>query len=129
MKWPDGVQALLAEIDADAVVLGLLGGPEVYATTDIRQVRVPSVGYTVIVDTERENTDEFRVQWDWWIRGDDDLIALEKRLRELVTARIAEEVQGVWMWMEFLAARDHPYPDPGVRHRSMDVRYELARDR
>lgn len=128
MRWPQVMDALVARLDGDAALDALLGGSHTYAIADVKEgPRVPSIGYTIATNPLDENTDDMIVQWDWWARTEIDSIDIERRLRALLTARIAVEVAGLWITMVFRDARPHPYPSPGVRHHSMDVRYSVAR--
>lgn len=128
MRWPEVLNALVAALEADTELTTLLSGPHIYRSQDLRTVRDPSVAWTLIVDTEAENTEEILVQWDVWSGNDDTGVAILRKLRKLLTARAVVEVGGVRMWMLFEGGRDQPDEEDGVSHRSFDGRYIPARE-
>jgi hypothetical protein len=128
MTWVELLEALFATVLADEEILEILGGPHLFELSEEREIQVPSIGYTLVFDGEEEIVNPVLVQWSLF--GDPDtLIALEERLRQLVTARAPREIGGVLMRMMYDGGRSHPSPQPGVRYRSFDVRYESARRR
>ncbi len=107
----------------------LLDGPKIYVTEELTKLKVPMVGYTMIVDTEGESTDEWTVQWDITAPSVSRQLLIEERLRTLVAGRGERIIGGLRIRVEFEVARSHPAPAPGERHRSFDVRYNLSQTR
>jgi hypothetical protein len=119
---------LLDYVEADAELVALLGGPHVYQTSDIREYREPSIGYTVLHFGEEEVFEPFVVQWDVFApSGQETKIAA--RLRKLVTADTPRTIGGMRLRMLFEGGRPHAQPKIGVQHISFDVRYEPLRER
>lgn len=129
MRWPAVVAALVTAAEADAAVLAALGGePHLYPSDDTRAGRVPSVGWTLVSDTEAENTERLLVQWDVFARSLEEAIAIERALRRVVSAEGISTVGDVRMWMQFGGGRRHPTPERGTVHRSFDVLCQPARE-
>lgn len=128
MRWHLALAALLARVSEDADLRALLGGDHVYHTPDIREYRVPMVGYTVLYFAEDEVYEPFLVQWDV-IAPPHLVMQIHARLRHLVSADTAREVGGMPLRMLFEDGRVHEQPQIGVQRHSFDVRYEPLRER
>lgn len=127
MKWPAVVEALLARLEADAALLALIGSvAAITQQEDGRELRVPSVEYLIVSDAEVETTERVLVQWDLFGRTTEAAVDLERRLRQLLTARMPVSVGGVAMWMLYQGSRTHADAGRGVKHRSFDVLYMPA---
>lgn len=126
MRWGEVVEALIAELEADASLLALLGGESrIYPSDDPHAGSLPSIGYTVVTDEEEENLESVRIQWD--IFGTEpEVLAIERILRPLVTSRYPKTVQGLAMFLIPLAGRTLPSPEPGTAHRTFDAIYQPA---
>jgi hypothetical protein len=123
MRYPEVVAALVAEIQADSAIISALGGNRIYPSDDAHAGSVPSIGYTEITDTEDENFEDIRIQWD--VFGTDaQVVTIERLLRARVTSRSPKTVQGVAMWMVFIAGRRIPAAEPGLKHRTFDASYK-----
>lgn len=129
MRWPAVLAAVVTAAETDAGVLAALEGePRIYPSDDTRAGGVPSVSWTLISDTDEENTERLLVQWDVFARSVSDGIAIERALRRRVTSEEIAEMDGVRMWMLFRGGRGHPAPARGEVHRSLDVLYQPARE-
>lgn len=123
MKWPEVVTALVTALEADAELLATLGGsPRIYPSDDPHAGALPSVAYTLITDTEAENFEDVRLQWDVFGTAD-EVVTIERRLRALVASRSPGVIGGLAMFAVFLSGRSLPAPEPGTAHRSFDVLY------
>jgi hypothetical protein len=129
MKWDDAVRALIATWDADAELTTALGGQHTYRSGAFREPRVPSVEYFVVSTILTENTERVRLQVDIWATSYAQVVAIERRLRELVHRDLPHTLGGVLMWTQVIDSRDVPDPQPRVVHRSIDVMLEPARER
>lgn len=129
MRWPAVVGALVTLLEQDAAVLGALGGtPAIHPADDSGAGRVPSIAWSLISDTEAENTERLLVQWDVFAPSLQTAIAIERALRDLVATDGIADVGGVEMWMLLQGASPHPAPERGGVHRSVDVLYQPARE-
>lgn len=129
MRWPDVMRALVARLEADAELMGLLGGPHIYRTQDIREVRVPSVAWTRVSDVEEETVEAVLIQWDLFARTEAGEEGVLRRLRALLASDTVEIVAGVRMWMRYDGGRELEPPEPGTRHSALDVTYQPLRER
>lgn len=129
MRWPDALEALLARVIGDPELLATLGGPHIYRAGEYREIRIPSVQYTVITATLAETMEPLLTQWDIFAASVGQLVAIERRLRQLLHWVGWREVGGVVIGSEYVESRDHPPPDPGRWHRSIDFRHQPVRNR
>ncbi|HEY8504974.1 MAG TPA: hypothetical protein VIL46_10355 [Gemmataceae bacterium] len=129
MTWDAAISALLAELQADAELIALLGGPHIYRSSEIRELRVPSVTYTIVSAPPTETTLSILTQWDVFAGSLDQLVAIERRLRRLLHWVGWRDVGGVSMSSVYVDSRDHRPPGPGRWHRSLDFRHEPVRSR
>jgi hypothetical protein len=120
--------ALVARLEADADLLGLLGGPHVYRSGAHREKRVPSVEWFVVSEVLRENTFRLLIQWDIWAHSYGRAAAIDRRLRRILHREVPHTVGGVLMWMQVESARDVPDPEPSLVHRALDMSFEPARE-
>lgn len=128
MRWPETLVDLLDRVEQDAPLMALLEGDHLYHVPDIREYRIPMVGYTVITFDEAEVFEPFQVQWDV-IAPPDKVMQIHSRLRQLVTSDAPRRVGGHQLRMLFQGGRTHPQPEIGVQRHSFDVRYEPLRSR
>lgn len=125
MRWPEVVEALVTELEADADLTTALGGQRIYPSDDPHAGSLPSIGYTVITDEEDENLESVRIQWD--VLGlESEVVTIERLLRAKVTNRNPVTVQGLAMLMIPLAGRTPPASGPGTTHRTFDALYQPA---
>lgn len=124
MKWPSVLTGLLDKVENDPQILSLLGGPHLYHTPDRREYHVPMIGYTVINTRETEVYESFYIQWDV-IAPPNKIMQLHDRLKHLVSADTPRKN----ITMTFQDAQIHEPPLDGVHRHSLDVLYEIARDR
>lgn len=136
MMWPEVLRAyetLLIEDPGLAAELGTdsHGLVPVYQAQSSRPARVPSVEYTLpLFDLEEENFNPFDVQVDYWARGFEQAATIEFRIRALTHRDTARELGGYRLWTLYLDSRSHEYPaDPGVYHRSLDIRFAPLRSK
>ena len=135
MMWDEVIPAWLNLLESDATLTGVLGTDAdgfvpIYPASAGRPVRVPSVEYYFVSDTESELFNPIRVQVDYWAKGIGRAAVIERRVRLLTHRDTSRELGAHRMWTRYLDSRSHDYPaDPGVVHRSMDVLFEPLRHR
>lgn len=129
MKWADAIAALLAHVEADAELIGILGGPHIYRSREVREPRIPSVTYTIVTSVLTETMEPVITQWDIFAASMDQLVGVERRLRRLLHWVGWRDVGGVRLSSVYEESRDHPPPDPGRWHRSLDFRHQPVRHR
>jgi hypothetical protein len=127
MRWPEVVTVLLDTVEADPVLSGIFG-VDIYRAGD-RKLKVPALEYTIISDTEEENFNPLRIQWDVFVRMDADLVAAERRLRRLFHHDLPTEIGGITMWAEYVARQDMQGLMDGIRGSSTDFRFTPVRSR
>lgn len=128
MRWDVAQRAILARLETDSELIGILGGPHIYRSGSRRNARVPSVAYTNIATVPTERYESMLVQFDVFARSYAEAVSIEARLRAQLARDLPEKVGDVWMFLEWVAARDHPDPDEGTVHRSIDFRFQPVRD-
>lgn len=117
-------------LNADAQLTALLGGEHIYPASASRPVRVPSMEWILLYDTEDEWTNPIGVQWDFWARGIRVAGLIEKRLRLLSHADYGQELGGERLWLRYRDGRSLEYPkEPGVVHRALDFEVEPVRSK
>lgn len=129
MRWPSAITALLGLAESDPELIAELGGPEIYRWREYRQGSAPSIQYTVIVTSREEVMEPVLIQWDIFATSFRQLIAIERRLRRLFHWTGWRTMGGVSMSSVYVDSRDHPPPEPGVWHRSIDFRAQPVAER
>lgn len=130
MMWDRVVPEWLDLLEADADLIDLLGGQHIYPAQAAREVRIPSVEWLLVLDSEEENFNPFLVQVDYWARGAVKAAAIERRIRMITHRDTAREIGGIRLWTQYEDSRSHDYPaEPGVIHRSLDFRFIPGRDK
>jgi len=129
VRWDAALAALIRIVENDAELLGLLGGPYIYRSREVREIRIPSVAYTIIAATLTETTEPILTQWDIFAASMDDVVGIERRLRRLLHWVGWRDIDGVMLSSVYEASRDHPPPGPGRWHRSLDFRHQPVRER
>ena len=129
MRWPSAIAALLALAESDPTLMTVLGGPHIYREGEFKKPRIPSIQYTVVVSTLTETMEPVLTQWDIFAESMGQLVAAEERLRRLYHWVGWREVGGVRMNSTYEASRDHPPPESGRWHRSIDFRHQPVRRR
>ena len=127
MRWHDVVPALLDTVEADPVLTGIFG-TAVYKSGD-RDLRVPSMEWTLISDVEEENFNPLRIQWDIFVRRDVDLVNAERRMRGLFHRDLPVEIGGIQMWSQYAARSSIPGLQDGIRGSSTDFTFTPVRSR
>ena len=129
MKWANALSAVIDRVRGDPEIAAVLGGPHVYRAGEFRELRVPSIAYTIIVASLEETTEPVRTQWDVFARNIDQLLTIERRLRRLLHWVGWKSVGGVMLSSTYEDSRDHPSPDAPVLHRSLDFVHTPVRNR
>lgn len=83
--------------------------------------------YSVIGDVTEEVMNPISVQVDYWAASMEDAVTIEGRIRAVSLAYYRRSVGGLSMWVTVEDARDMGDPQPGVIHRSLDLRCVPAR--
>lgn len=123
------IDALLALLDADADLMQVLGGPHIYRSLTPREPRIPAVEITVIHAGISENFEPFITQWDMIAEDPLQLRRIEGRLRRKLHWVGWRDVGGIALSSTYEDSRDHPSPDAGRVHRSIDFRHQPVRRR
>lgn len=128
MRWPAVITAVLDLLEADPQLSAALGGAHVYEAVTGRESRIPSLEYTVVADTEAENTEDVVVQLDVIAHGMTAAIAIETRVRALLALQLPVTIGGIEMWSMFEGGRNVPFPaQGGAVQRALDFRFTPAR--
>jgi hypothetical protein len=125
VRWVDALNALLADLAADAT-LSAIAGFEILRHGEFVEPPLSGIAWTVFSDISRENTQEVRVQLDVFARGLDEALTVEGRLRAR-HGDTPQTIQGLRMLVQLEDARDHNDPEPGRVHRSLDFHLEPTR--
>lgn len=129
MKWADATKALLGLAEGDTALIAALKGPKIYRRREYRKGSAPSVEYTIITTTLDESMEPVLTQWDIFATSLGQLTTIEARLRRIFHWVGWKMVGGVMMNSVYVDSRDHPPPEPGVWHRSIDFRHQPVRTR
>jgi hypothetical protein len=128
VKWVDVMEAVLAHLTADAGLTAALAGGAIRRHGTFIEPAVPSLAWITYGNVLDENTEVVPTQWDIFAQEIDQAIAIERRLRALLHRDTPQVIGGIPMWTQFVDARDHADPEPGRIHRSLDFRFEPARE-
>ena len=129
MIWDQVVRAIVARLEADAELVQLLGGAHVYRMGARRDVRTPSVEWFIVSAIPTENFERCLIQLDIWAKSYSQATEIERRLQKCLHRDLPEEVEGLWMFLQWVQSRDHGDPKEGLVHRSVDFRFEPVRAR
>lgn len=127
MIWAEGVQAVIDTLEGDEELITALGGAYILRNGEHNEYRVPAIFWTAIWSRIDENTEPFMVQLDVYAHDINSYITIERRLRRLLHRDTPQELQGILMFTQLEDARDHADGED-VIHRSLDFRFELARE-
>jgi hypothetical protein len=131
------VQAFVAALEADAALVALIGlgpdgTPNIYRSGANRAERIPAVEWRLVFGSIRENTDDLVYQFDIYARGTEQQMDIQERIVEDLLPQYGSgsvTLDGLTMLasMEDGSVQDHPDPEPGVVHTSLDIRFEPAK--
>lgn len=127
MIWAEGVQAVITTLEEDELLIAALGGVYIFRNGEHNEYRVPQILWSGVWSRIDENTEPFMVQIDVYANDINAYIAIERRLRRLLHRDTPQELQGILMFTQLDDARDHNDGED-VIHRSLDFRFELARE-
>lgn len=123
----DTIDALVALLDADAELIQALGGPHIYRAGQHREPTTRSVEFTVVHAGLTENFEPIITQWDMVAEDRLQLRRIEGRLRRKLHWMGWRDVGGVALSSTYEDSRDHPDPEAGRVHRSIDFRHQPVR--
>lgn len=83
MRWPEVAQAIVATLEADAEVMALVGGPDGVLKDGDQDFHVKKLLYKIVGLVQTENWEPCRIQFTWFTRTDEDLVAGELALARL----------------------------------------------
>ena len=139
MRWDEVMEAVEAYLNADALLVGEMGGSlKIWPAETSRTVQYPSIEWTVTTDIETEVFNPVLVQFDIYAPANyttgktpqQVCAAIERRLRRLLGERRGmRDIGGVQMLMSFSDARTFPVPEPDVFARQVDFLFEPIRER
>ena len=128
MKWDIVVEKWLARLFADDALISLLDGRKIFAASANRPVKVPSVEWLMMYDTEGEWLNPVGFQVDIFARGVRMAAQMERRIRLLTHHDTSQDFSGERMWFLYQDARSIEFPsDPGVVHRALDFECQSVR--
>lgn len=128
MMWDVVLEAWRALLLADTALTTALGGEHVNLAQASREVRVPSVDWSLVTDNETESWNPITVQVDIFAASLAQAITIERRIRLLTHRDVARDLGGHQVWTRYLDSRSHPYTEePGTVHRSLDFQFEPLR--
>lgn len=130
MRWTTDVALLLAVIEADATVQGVLGsGPMALYKAGERNFEVPSLEWTLVSETpDFEVFQDLLIQFDPFVRTEGDLETLHSSLYRLFHRDREWTTGGVKFRSQFIAARIQPAVD-GVYQGPVEFSVKTVRQR
>lgn len=123
MRWADLVDRALDLVAARPA----LAAVAIRRTGEIREVVVPSVGWTVVTVTPGDGAESVMLQLDLWAETYTALLTMEGEVRAALDRPICFEVEGLRMLSVFISSRPHPDSTEGEAHASLDFRLEAVR--
>lgn len=126
MRWPDVLLGVAGVAKVDSVLVPIYGNAIRLQGADAHTV--PSLDLLLVSDQETELWEPIVIQWSQWTTSLDDLIASERRLRDLFVHEFATDVGGVTVFSEFLdgVALESPTRD-NVHGRAIRIALEPLR--
>jgi len=119
----DPVLELLA---ADGELTGIVG-TAIYESGE-RDFEVPSLEWTLIVETpDAEVFDRIQVQFDAFVRSREDLLAVQRRVEQLLDHETEWEVGGLRLRSRKLDIRKNP-TEEGIYSGSVDIEFKPVRE-
>jgi hypothetical protein len=136
MKADDVIQAFVAALGADALLLTALGGSaRIYRKGATRAPQIPSVEWFRVTDGLAESTEPMLFQFDVWAKDGGgalayaNAMAIEARIRAVLNRDGGLLTLGsLTLFAGLDDSRDHEDPEPGVVHTSLDFRFEPAKE-
>jgi hypothetical protein len=123
VRWDDVVAAATSELDANAT-LAALG--IVLERSEYGPRVVPGLRYTVVADSAGETLAEVLIQFDLWAESREQAAVIEREIRRLRRDHF-RDLAGLKVVALVQESRDMGDPQPGVVHRSVDMRFVVVR--
>lgn len=127
MRWPDVVLAIIAEVEADAVLSALF--PDGVHRAEDRDFVVPSLTWSLISDVEEENFNPLRIQFDVFTRTDAEQAAAEAAIRRLLHRDTPTVIGDVPMWSQYASRTNIGSLRDGIRGSASDFIFTPIRTR
>lgn len=121
-RWFDLIERVLTVLAARP---GLAGVP-IRRTGEIREVVVPSLGWTNVVTTRGDGTEAVVLQVDVWAATFQALLDMEGEVRSALDRAVCFSVNGLRILSVFQSMRIHPDATEGELHASLDFRLEAV---
>ena len=109
MQWDNVLERVVATLKADAVLVALYG--DAMRFTGSGGHHVPMLEWLLIGDSEGELWAPVTIQIDQWLAHDEDLIASERRLRELFHREVDFDFAGLRCTAQYLDGQVLASPD------------------
>lgn len=123
MMWHEVMERIIAIVRADDSLAMIYGG-QLRQANAIGDFAVPGLEWTLIGDSETEIWEPVVVQFDQWVRKEDDLVRSERRLRGLFHKDLQFEVDNLLLWGQYLDGTSLPAPArSGVIGRALRFRF------
>jgi hypothetical protein len=123
VRWDDVITAAASELDANAT-LAALG--VVLERAEYGPRVVPGLRYSVVAESAGETLAEVLVQFDLWAEGREQAAVIEREVRRLARDHF-RDMAGLRVAALVQESRDMGDPQPGVVHRSVDMRFVVVR--
>lgn len=132
MRWDAVVEAATGALNADSALTTELGTDAdglipIYPANSSRPVRIPSIEFSLLFDRLGESLNPLGIQFDYFALTLTSAVLIEGRLRAVLHRDVRRSFAGTDCATLYDDSRDHPYPKPGVVHRSLDFRFEPVR--
>lgn len=122
MRWPDVILAITTAAAADETLAGIYG--EAIRQKGNHKLKIPSLEYMLISDTESEVFEPIVVQWDQFSLNTEDLIAGEGALRALFDHELGVVIGGITLLCQFTDGAILETPS-GDNYYARAVRFEF----
>lgn len=132
MLWDEvmgNVVIPLLEDDVELVGPTGLDGLYLFAAPASRPIRIPSVEWIIVDDSETEVFNPILVQFDIYAR-EPQLSVIERRMRARLTRNTRRTINGINLSTLFMESVTIDYPaQPGVTHKVLRYQFEPVRRR
>ena len=118
MRWDSVMESLTARWLEDSALRSIMNYKDfVFEGEAGRAVKIPSIEYAIVGDTEEETFNPIDIQVDSWIEGVRKAAQIERRLKWLTHSPVAQELDGERMWLTYRGRRRGSYTaKPGITH-------------
>jgi hypothetical protein len=127
MMWMTVIPAVVALLQGDATLTGLLGGAYIYRNRTRKSIQIPGVYWSVVHEGLEENLAPITVQLDVYAVSASQSSQIEQRIFQLLHSDVDTVIGGLAMWSQFTNRYDLHDENEGVDHTALEYQFHPPR--